>query len=423
MEQPPWMREAWAEFGQKELAGSASNARILALYRDAGHPNIKSDGIAWCAAYLGACLERCGIAGTRSLMARSYSAWGREIAEARPGAVAVLSRTADPTLGHVGFVLGERDDDLILLSGNQSDAVTVAAFPRSRLISLRWPSETPQPDIFERALTHILAMEGGFSDDPYDPGGPTNKGITLAVFASSKGIRLTAESTPQLLAGLKAIQPQEVRAIYRDRYWKTAACAGLQPALAVMQFDTAVNHGPGTAIRILQEVVRTEADGEVGPATMAAIARMPMNTLLGAYAENRRQRYRAMAHFWRFGRGWLNRVDATLALAQRVAREPATSSLTKGDDTMTAEIDDTSGKWWGSSLTIWGALTTGLAALLPALGPLLGLDLTADLIAQLGTQSLAALQAIVALAGTFLTITGRTRAILPLTRRAFNVRL
>lgn len=422
MEQPPWMREAWAEFGQKELAGPESNARIVALYKDAGHPNIKSDAIAWCAAYLGACLERSGIHGTRSLMARSYGAWGREITEARPGAVAVLSRTTDPTLGHVGFVLAERGDDLILLSGNQSDAVTVAAFPKSRLISLRWPSETPRQDVFERALTHVLAMEGGFSDDPYDPGGPTNKGITLAVFAAWKGVRLTQESTPQLLTSLKAITAQEVAAIYRERYWKAAACAELQPALAVMHFDTAVNHGPGTAIRILQEVVRTEADGEFGPITLAAISRMPMAALLAAYAENRRQRYRAMAHFWRFGRGWLNRVDSTLALAQRVAREPATTSLTKGDK-MTPEVDGTTNKWWGSSMTIWGALTTGLAALLPALGPLFGLDLTADLVAQLGSQSLAALQAIVALAGTFLTITGRTRAILPLTRRAFNVRL
>lgn len=90
---------------------------------------------------------------------------------------------------------------------------------------------------------------------------------------------------------------------------------------------------------------------------------------------------------------------------------------------MTTEIEDTTTKWWGSSMTIWGALTTGLAALLPALGPLLGLDLTADLVAQLGQQSIAALQAIIALAGTLLTITGRVRASVPLERRAFNVRL
>lgn len=90
---------------------------------------------------------------------------------------------------------------------------------------------------------------------------------------------------------------------------------------------------------------------------------------------------------------------------------------------MTSDVEDATSKWWGNSMTIWGALTTGLAAILPVVGPLLGLDLTADLVAQLGAQSLAALQAIVALAGTLLTISGRIRATVPIERRAFNLRL
>ena len=44
-------------------------------------------------------------------------------------------------------------------------------------------------------------------------------------------------------------------------------------------------------------------------------------------------------------------------------------------------------KWWGSSITIWGALITALSTVLPALGPVIGIDVTSDLVHQLGTRS------------------------------------
>ena len=190
-----------------------------------------------------------------------------------------------------------------------------------------------------------------------------------------------------------------------------------------MQFDTGVNHGPGTAIRILQQVAGAEVDGEIGPQTLAAVLAMSPLKLLDAYAANRRERYRAMPHFWRFGRGWLARVDKTLSLARSIASETSTSTTSKGDATMTETTTQTDGKWWGSSMTIWGALTTGLAAILPVFGPLFGLDLTGELIGQLGSQAVAAGQAVVVLLGTVLTITGRTRAVEPIERRIFNVRI
>ncbi|MDO9384228.1 MAG: TIGR02594 family protein [Hyphomicrobiaceae bacterium] len=429
MNQPAWLAEAWREFGQAERAGALHNPRIVKLYADAGHASVANDEVAWCAAFLGACLARSGIRGTGSLMARSYASWGKPVAEPEAGCIAVLTRTADPALGHVGFVVGATADTLFLLGGNQSDAVSVAAFPKSRLVAVRWPeppkaADPAQPlDIFDRALAHVLEMEGGFSDDPYDPGGATNQGITLATFASWKGEALNAMTMPRLLAGLKAITPHDVREIYLKRYWRTAGCPQLPPALALMQFDTGVNHGPGTAIRILQQIAGADVDGEIGPQTLAAVRAMPPLKLLDAYAANRRERYRAMPHFWRFGRGWLARVDKTLALARAIASETSTSKTSKGDATMTETTTETAGKWWGNSMTIWGALTTGLAAILPVFGPLFGLDLTGELIGQLGTQAVAAGQAIVVLLGTVLTITGRTRAAEPIERRIFNVRI
>ena len=143
MPQPRWLDLAWGDFGVAEIAGSRDNTRVVRYYADVGHPQVDNDEVAWCAAFLGSCLERAGIGSTRSLLARSYLSWGEPAGEPHYGAIAVLSRTSDPALGHVGFLVGETAADIILLGGNQSDSVSVQAFPRSRLLGLRWPSPHP----------------------------------------------------------------------------------------------------------------------------------------------------------------------------------------------------------------------------------------------------------------------------------------
>lgn len=77
----------------------------------------------------------------------------------------------------------------------------------------------------------------------------------------------------------------------------------------------------------------------------------------------------------------------------------------------------TTGKWWGHSLTIWGAIITAASTVLPALSPLLGLDITPDLVRELGDQVVDAAQAIGGLIGIVLTIYGRTRASSSIERR------
>ena len=255
-------------------------------------PRSTNDEVAWCAAFLGACLERAGVASTRSLMARSYLDWGEPLARSlATGAVAVLSRSSDPSLGHVGFLVGETAADIILLGGNQGDAVTVQAFPRSRSARLslarrgatRHPgrriSADPGPShrpVFERALTHVLEMEGGYDDDPYDPGGPTNLGITLAEFARDKGLELTAANFAAMKAELKAIPRDTVRAHLPRRATGTPPPApSCRRASRFFHFDAAVNQGVAGAARMLQQAVGAEVDGEIGPLTLAAVAQPP----------------------------------------------------------------------------------------------------------------------------------------------------
>ncbi len=358
---------------------------------------------------------------------------GAPIANGRYGAIAILSRGADPAAGHVGFLLGESDTEIALLGGNQSDAVTVVTYPKARLLGFRWPDEVGSSDagqrseLFERALAHVLEMEGGYTDDPYNPGGPTNYGITLKTFAVWKGIEITSRTRESLKAELKHVPEAAVRDIYAARYWQLARCDDLPPALAVFHVDAAVNHGVTGAARLLQQAAGTDVDGEIGPLTLAAVARSAIEVVLDDYAEVRRHRYRSLPHFWRFGRGWLVRVDKTLKLARDVAKATdaqasSSPSQQKGPSNMAASSKPTS-KWWGESMTIWGALITGLSTVLPALGPIVGFDITGDLVREAGEQIVQTVQAFGGLLGTILTIYGRLRASQPLEQRSMMIKL
>ena len=447
MDQPAWLAAAWTEFGVREAPGSADASVVLGYFREAGHGEIAHDATPWCAAFVGAMLKRAGLTGTGSLLARSYLGWGEAIDVGRSGAIVVLKRNGDPGAGHVGLFLGTTNERVFLLGGNQSDAVTVESFAASAVLGYRWPvaaSIEPAPvpvavasDIFDKALAHVLEMEGGFSDDPYDPGGPTNKGITLADFAKWRGLTVTAISRAGLVAALRAITDETVSDIYRARYWQPASCALLPEAVAVMHFDAAVNHGVGGAIRLLQAALGVAGDGEIGPQTLAAVRTKSARTTVARYAELRRARYRALPHFWRFGRGWLNRVDATEKLALGLAGDaPHANETAKGTTIMTddfkfpvpgqipgQDINAPGAKWWPQSKTVWGTLITLVTTVLPVLGPLIGINISADMIKVLGDQAIVVVQALAGLFGTLLALYGRAQATGPLIRQNVSLRM
>lgn len=419
---PAWMALARRELGVREEPGPAHNARILSFFRDAGHGEVRNDETAWCAAFVGACLERAGMRSTRSLMARSYLTWGEPIQHPRPGCIVVLKRGLDPRSGHTGFYAGEDAGGIQVLGGNQSDSVRITTYARSRLLGYRWPhGAAAEQSIFERALDHVLAMEGGWSKDPADPGGATNHGITLAVYARHKGILLTKSTMATLEAELRAVSPDTVRVIYRDRYWLPARCDLLPAGPALMHFDAAVNHGPGRATRMLQEAAGARIDGAIGPETLAAVHAADPMQLVSRYAELRRAAYRRLPIFARFGRGWLRRVDATLKSARALAGEPELpmSSSPRKETTMTTNQP----KWWAHSLTVWGTLITALSTVLPIIGPFIGLDVSGAIIVSFGEQVTHILQALGGLIGTLMAIAGRIRASAPLQQNLLTFRI
>jgi lysozyme family protein len=356
------------------------------------------------------------------LRARSYLEWGAAADTPAAGAVVVLERGDDPALGHVGFLVGMTDADVFILGGNQSNAVTVAPFARDRVLGFRMPATQQSPRTantkFDLALEHVLAMEGGWTEDPHDPGGPTNKGITLAVYAREQGIEISVANLAQLKSGLRAISDALVRSIYETRYWQPARCSALRPTLALMHFDASVNHGVGAAARILQEALGVEIDGEIGPITLRAAGIAEPRQALARYAAIRRQRYRALPHFWRFGRGWLRRVDATLAAAALLVPPASNNPSTEDNPYMTGPTDapttnpDTTidTKSWWQSMTIWGTMLTAITTVLPLVGVMLGVSITPEIANEIGQNVVVVIQALGGLIGTLMALFGRARA-------------
>jgi lysozyme family protein len=161
---------------------------------------------------------------------------------------------------------------------------------------------------FEACLSVILASEGGFVDDPHDPGGATNLGITLATLSSWLG--RTAS-----IADVEALTPAAAGPIYQARYWNPSHACDCPGGVDLMVFDEAVNQGVGRAVASLQAALGVTADGAFGPATRCELSAADPARLIRAIAANREAHYRALPTFPRFGRGWLARLTRTTGLA------------------------------------------------------------------------------------------------------------
>lgn len=175
---------------------------------------------------------------------------------------------------------------------------------------------------FAACLKIVLAHEGGFADHPADPGGATNRGITLRTLAEWRGV-----SPWWALAKdeVRALGRDETRAIYRARYWDVMAGDELPKGLDLAVFDFAVNSGPARAVRHLQALIGVAEDGVVGPVTLGAVAEYEAGTasLIRGLCARRLGFLRTLKIFPVFGTGWTRRVADTeqKALCMRPAKE------------------------------------------------------------------------------------------------------
>lgn len=136
--EPSWITEARKHIGTREIPGPRHEPKILAWFKSICTPWFTTDETPWCAAFVGGCLETVGLKSSRSALAKSYLSWGLPILNPTVGCIVVFSRDGG---GHVGFVVGrDARDRLMVLGGNQGDAVSIAPFDRARVVGYRWPA-------------------------------------------------------------------------------------------------------------------------------------------------------------------------------------------------------------------------------------------------------------------------------------------
>lgn len=164
---------------------------------------------------------------------------------------------------------------------------------------------------FDRAIPILLRpdIEGGLVDDPHDPGGLTQFGISARAYPN---------------VDIRALTPASAADIYRRDYWPAAHGDALPWPLCLFVFDHAVNAGAASAMKCLQRALGTPAalvDGVWGPRTAAtAAAYQDARGLADRYLAQRVAYYLACKPelVARFGVGWCARV-AKVALAAGTA--------------------------------------------------------------------------------------------------------
>lgn len=135
----PWYDIAQQYVGLREGAGKKNNPKVVAFYKASGFGGIINDSVPWCAAFVGAMLEKSGYASAKSLTARDYLRWGKPVKKPRKGCIAVFKRGNSSWQGHVAFFVRETKTHVYVLGGNQSNAVNVSRYPKSKLLGYRVP--------------------------------------------------------------------------------------------------------------------------------------------------------------------------------------------------------------------------------------------------------------------------------------------
>ena len=143
------------------------------------------------------------------------------------------------------------------------------------------------------AINRLLGNEGGYVNDPNDPGGETKWGISKREYPNLDIANLTRD---------------QAIAIYKTDYWDKIDGDALPVGVGFQCLDFAVNSPISTAIRALQRAVGVADDGIFGPASLAALkAQSIADTVMKLLAE-RIMFITGLVDWAEFGRGWARRI-------------------------------------------------------------------------------------------------------------------
>lgn len=167
IERPLWLQAGMALIGVKETIGVKDNSLIIDWAKDEGGDIAKTythDSIPWCALFANHVLTKAGLKGTESLWALDFAGQWPSVKLIGPavGAFAPMVRNGG---GHIGIVVGQdQSGNVMLLGGNQSDAVNIKPFARSRLNKgFWWPDSVPIPKLIGFSSLPIVKSDGKIS--------------------------------------------------------------------------------------------------------------------------------------------------------------------------------------------------------------------------------------------------------------------
>ena len=190
---------------------------------------------------------------------------------------------------------------------------------------------------FQRALSLVLKHEGGWADNPKDPGGATMRGVTIGTFRQYVKPNATKDD-------LRKITDQQIATVYRRHYWDKIAGAELPDGIDYAVFDFAVNSGPDRAAKYLQKVVGVPQDGKIGPATIKATKAMLPATVIHELCDERlafmkRIKSKGKLLWDTFGKGWSRRVQEVRAESLSLSGRPTPENPTIVEKRVEVEVE------------------------------------------------------------------------------------
>lgn len=158
-------------------------------------------------------------------------------------------------------------------------------------------------ETYDLAIAQVFKEEGGYTNDPHDPGGPTNFGITIHDARLYWKPNATAED-------VQAMPKSVAEDIYRKHYADSIWYDQLPPGIDHAALDFAVNSGVIKFVKILQEIVNAPVDGIMGPNTLVAVDAAVPETVIGKIWDERLAYDQSLTSLWPiYGHGWTNRIN------------------------------------------------------------------------------------------------------------------
>lgn len=146
---------------------------------------------------------------------------------------------------------------------------------------------------FHVAINRVLGHEGGYVNDPSDPGGETKWGISKRSYPHLNIERLTRDEAIHL---------------YKVDFWNKVHTDVLPDALDFQLLDSAVNSGIDQSIRFLQRALDVADDGRFGPVSKAALAAADPNDVLLLFLAERLEFMTKLKNWDNASRGWARRI-------------------------------------------------------------------------------------------------------------------